>query len=414
MKEELLNHLNDPNHLEKMYRQNKVDFKQTFNSMYPELKGNLLAKCWYERLNYETQQIHRDTSRELWFVLIVSVLAGLLAKLPTFFSLEQEFFYSRNMGFIIFPALSAYFAWQHQLSAGKITAMTGTILISLFYINSLPDLQKSDTTILACIHLVLFLWSVMGFSYISKKPGSQSLRLGFLKYNGDLLVMSTLFLIAGGIMSGITIVLFGLIGWHIEDFYFEHIVIFGLPAVPIMGTYFIQTNPQLVGKISPLIAKLFSPLVLVMLVIYLLAMTYSGQDPYNDREFLLIFNLLLVGVMAIIFFALAESSHSTKTPNQLWILFLLALVTIIVNGIALSAIVFRISEWGITPNRTAVLGANILILLNLILVAIQLIRVLLKKGSLDGVEKVIARYIPLYAIWTAIVTFLFPWLFGFH
>ena len=44
-------------------------------------------------------------------------------------------------------------------------------------------------------------------------------------------------------------------------------------------------------------------LVLVMLVIYLGAMFYSGRDPYQDREFLMVFNALLIGVMAIIFFS---------------------------------------------------------------------------------------------------------------
>ncbi|UJH92133.1 hypothetical protein LZ575_06015 [Antarcticibacterium sp. 1MA-6-2] len=107
------------------------------------------------------------------------------------------------------------------------------------------------------------------------------------------------------IMTGITIGLFSLIGINIEQFYFEYVVVFGLPAIPILGTYLTQTNPHLVGKISPVIARIFSPLVLVMLVIYLVAMLYSGKDPYNDREFLLIFNVLLIGVMAIIFFSVA-------------------------------------------------------------------------------------------------------------
>ncbi len=99
--------------------------------------------------------------------------------------------------------------------------------------------------------------------------------------------MTTLILIAGAILTGVTIGLFSLIGFKIEKFYFDYVVIFGLPAAPILGTYLIETNPQLVGKVSPVIAKIFSPLVLVMLVVYLIAIIYSGKDPYNDREFLL-------------------------------------------------------------------------------------------------------------------------------
>jgi uncharacterized membrane protein YozB (DUF420 family) len=151
-----------------------------------------------------------------------------------------------------------------------------------------------------------------------------------------------------------------------------------------------------------------------MLVIYLVAIVYSGKNPYNDREFLLIFNTLLIGVMAIIFFSIAEAAKTELRKTEIWIITLLAMVTIIVNGIALSAILFRISEWGITPNRAAVLGTNILILINLFLVTKQLFGVLSKKEAIGSVGKVIAFYLPVYVVWTVIVTFLFPLVFGFR
>src|SRR5690606_24629420 len=131
---------------------------------------------------------------------------------------------------------------------------------------------------------------------------------------------------------GVTIGLFSLIGYNIEAFYAEYVVVFGLPAAPILGTYLTQGNPQLVDKVSPVIAKIFSPLVLVMLVIYLVAMVYSGKDPYNDREFLLIFNALLIGVMAIIFFSIAGTTGTRKSKPEILVLILLSVVTILVNG----------------------------------------------------------------------------------
>jgi hypothetical protein len=413
MKDEILNHLNDPRQLEKMYRTNKVTFKREFRTLYPELKGNTIADFWNERLNYESDEINWGTGRELLFVLIASLLAGMIAKLPAFLSISEDFFYPRNIGFIIFPMLSAYFAWKNKLSTGKIAFIVGATLVGLIFINSLPDDQKSDTLILSCLHLLLFLWLILGFAFVGETRNNDEKRLSYLKYNGDLLVITALILIAGAIMTGITIGLFSLIGYNIEEFYIEYIVVFGLPAAPIIGTYLTQTNPQLVGKVSPVIAKIFSPLVLVMLVIYLVAMVYSGKDPYNDREFLLIFNALLIGVMAIIFFSVAETSKATKSRTEIWVLFLLSVVTIIVNGIALSAILFRISEWGITPNRAAVLGGNGLILINLLLVTVQLFSVLSKKANITGVGKAIAYYLPIYFLWTIIVTFLFPFIFGF-
>ncbi len=412
MKDEILTHLNDSMQLEKMYRTNKQLFKREFTTLYPELKGNTLADFWNERLKYESDEINWGTRRELLFVIIASLVAGVIAKLPSFLTISEDFFYPRNIGFIIFPALMAYFAWKNKLSAGKIAFIVSLTLVGLIFINSLPDVKKSDTLILSCIHLLLVLWSVLGFAFVGEKRNNDEKRLSFLKYNGDLVVMTTLILIAGAILSGITIGLFSLIGFNIEKFYFENIVVLGLPATPILGTYLTQTNPQLVGKVSPVIAKIFSPLVLVMLVIYLVAMVYSGKDPYNDREFLLIFNALFIGVMAIIFFSVAETSK-TKSQPEIWVLFLLSAVTIIVNGIALSAILFRISEWGITPNRAAVLGGNGLILINLLLVTAQLLSVLSKKANITSVGKAISYYLPIYFLWAIFVTFIFPFLFGF-
>ena len=128
----------------------------------------------------------------------------------------------------------------------------------------------------------------------------------------------------------------------------------------------------------------------------------------------MIFNALLIGVMAIIFFSIAENSNTEKSKAEIWVLMLLSVVTVIVNSVALSAIVFRIAEWGITPNRFAVLGGNVLILINLLLVTAQLIKVVSKKADINNVGLSIARYLPVYIVWTIVVTFIFPFVFGFR
>ncbi|MEJ7913406.1 MAG: hypothetical protein WKF70_09650 [Chitinophagaceae bacterium] len=413
MEDEIVSNLDNPGQLEKLYRADKPTFKRTFKALYPELKDNALAGFWNERLNFTSEEISWGTGKDLLFIVIASLLAGVIAKLPALLHIDEEFFYPRNVGFIIFPLLTVYFAWKNKLSTSIIAILAGLTLVGLVFINAFPNIEKSDTLILSCIHLILFLWSILGVAFVGEKRNNNEKRLSFLKYNGDLVVITVLILIAGGIMTGMTIGLFSLIGFNINKFYFENIVIFGLPAAPIVGTYLIRTNPQLVGKVSPVIARIFSPLVLIMLVIYLVALVYSGKDPYNDRDFLLIFNALLIGVMAIIFFSVAETTRTTKSQTGIWVLFLLSVVTVIVNGIALSAILFRISEWGITPNRAAVLGGNVFILINLLLVTMQLFKVLSKKANLGKVENAIAFYLPIYFLWTIIVTFLFPFLFGF-
>jgi hypothetical protein len=414
MRDEILNHIDNPKQLEILYRSNKAAFKKQFNILYPELTDNKLAEYWNERLNLESLEISWGSNKELILVIIASLLTGVIAKFPAIFNINPEFFYPRNIGLIIFPILTVYFIWRMNLSLKNIVYPGVAFLIALIFINQLPTDNNSDTLILSCIHLPIFLWAVLGFTYIGEDKKDNHKRLDFLRYNGDLVIMSGLILIAGGMLTGITIGLFSVIGINIEKFYFEYIVIFGLSAVPMLGTYITQTNPQLVNKVSPVIAKIFSPLVLITLVVYLLAILFSGKDPYNDREFLMVFNLLLIGVMAIILFSIASSSQKNENRAGIFILFALSIVTVIVNGIALSAILFRISEWGITPNRIAVLGANILMLTNLLMVTFQLFKTVSKKADISNVENSISIFLPVYMFWTIIVTFFFPLLFGFN
>lgn len=358
-------------------------------------------------------EISWGTSKDLIFIIVVCLIAAGVAKLPAMLSIDEEYYYSRNIGFIVFPALSAYFTWKNKLTIKETLLLIGAIAVAIFFINLFP-VTESDTLVLSCIHLIFFLWSVLGYAFCTQAKDPLAQRLNYLRYNGDLIVMTTLMLIAGGILTGLTIGLFSLIDLNIKEFYFNNVVIVGLAVAPIIGTYLTQTNPQLVSKVSPVIAKIFSPLVLFMLIIYLIAIVYSGKDPYNDREFLLLFNLLLIGVMAIIFFSVAESSQHRRNRFSMWILFLLSVVTVLVNGLALSAILFRISEWGITPNRSAVLGSNLLMLVNLLLIVVQFYKVLFRNAETDAVGKAISAYLPVYAVWTIIVTFVFPLLFGFR
>jgi hypothetical protein len=238
-------------------------------------------------------------------------------------------------------------------------------------------------------------------------------RVGFLRFNGDLVVMGAVMVLSSALFTVITIGLYELIDIDIKDFYVDYVVTWGLPAIPIIATVLVINNPSLVGRVSPIIAKIFTPFIFVSLAIFLGAVISTGKDPYNDREFLVVFNGLLIGVMAIILFSLSEVTKGKNNKIQLLFLVGLSLLTIIDNGIALSAIVFRLAEYGVSPNRMAVLGSNILMLTHLSMIAYQLIKILNKDAELIDVEKTIGKFLPLYAAWTVIVVFLFPVLFGY-
>ncbi|MCM0059919.1 MAG: hypothetical protein NBV57_03585 [Algoriphagus sp.] len=413
MNESILSLLEQPAELEKRYRKNKSSFAKEFKELYPTITGHPLADAWHERLNYESEGVHWGSKSDWQFILIAGVIAGTLAKLPSFFALQEEEFYARNLGFLVFPFLCAYFIRKSKLPLNAFLFPLASLFISVMYINLLPSQTGSDTVILACIHLPLFLWGMLGLVFSGSEPKNLSKRLTYLQYNGETIIVGGILLLAGGLLTGITIGLFSLIGLNIEEIYFQYIAVYGLAAAPLLATLITQSNPELVNKVPPIVAKIFSPLVLIMLTCYLIAIAYAGKDPYSDRDFLLLFNLLLLGVMALIFFSVVESVEEKKVGLMTWVLVSLSLITLLVNGIALSAIAFRISEWGITPNRIAVLGVNLVMLVHLVMVCRQLIQTLRGKSKLEEVGLTLVRYLPIYLLWTAIVTFLFPLLFGF-
>jgi uncharacterized membrane protein len=155
----------------------------------------------------------------------------------------------------------------------------------------------------------------------------------------------------------------------------------------------------------------FSPIVLLTLSIYLVAMIWSAYTLFEDRDALLLFNMVLIAVLALILFSMVEVSQGQSASLQLKILIALSLVTIAINCLALSAIVYRIVEWGFTPNRLAVLGGNVLFLIHLILVAGALIRGLRSKEQNNGIESALVWFLPVYAAWTLVVVVVFPILF---
>src|SRR4051794_5318238 len=106
MKNDILSNIDNPHQLEKLYRENKSGFKQEFTVVYPQLKDSKLADFWNERLNYEGEDLNWGTAKDITFVIVASLLAGLIAKLPVFFNLNEELFYQKNVGFIVFPIIT--------------------------------------------------------------------------------------------------------------------------------------------------------------------------------------------------------------------------------------------------------------------------------------------------------------------
>lgn len=406
MENQIIQHITDPAILEQLYRSNPATFARAFQAVYPQISSELSAQIWQQRLAVSSTSWG---SKGDWTLLaIIAVLVAFLMQLPDLFSISHDLYFPRNMSFIVMPGIGAYFAYKQGLSLRDLARPLFILGASIVYINLLPE--GSTTLLLTCLHIPILLWLVIGYVF----AGSDSdKRMDFLRYHGDLIVMTAVIGLAGGLFTGLTLNLFKLIDIDIEDYYFRYLVLSILPSVPLLATFLVRQNASLVSKISPVIARIFTPIVTITLALFLVAVIFTGKDPYNDREFLLVFNGILIGVMALILFSLGEATKVNASRVHQYFLFALALVAIIDNGIALSAIGYRLVEFGVTPNRLVVLGSNALIMVHLMLATKNLWGFLKGQTTIDEVEKGITSYLPIYAIWAAIVSFLFPLIFQF-
>jgi len=417
MKTTIRENLDQPEQLEKLYRTDRKRFEKAFFAIYPTIESHHTADFWRARLAYDHQgEPNRQFMKsDLLFLLLACLLAGILIKIPQLIGFDPDLtdYYMKNGGIILFLGLSAFaFLTKDKLRPKQLLLSLPVFALSALYINLLPGGEESDSVVLAYIHLPLLMWCLYGLVYVGFDTGKLMKRIDYIRYNGDLAILTAIILIAGGMLTAITIGLFSAIELNIEQFYMENIAIVGVVSAPIVATYIIRTFPAITNKIAPIIASIFSPLVLITLLIYLVSIIVTGKDPYDDREFLLVFNLMLLGVMAIIVFSVTGTSVNKRQRFNEWTLFILSAVTLIVNLIALSAIIYRLGEFGFSPNRVAVIGSNLLIFVHLLLLMIDLYKVIWRGKEIKTVELTIAKYLPIYAAWTIFVVFILPFLFG--
>jgi len=413
----ILENIDNPAELEKLFRADQKQFVVAFDKVFVAHQESAILKVWHERIHYQpTKKEVIDKPTNILLIILLSLFAGTVADLPNLITgIKEDVFYRRNIAFSVLPALAFYFIIKNRLNIRLVFYITLAFLGSFVYMNVLPSFIHSDSVNLSCLHLPFFLWSVVGIAFIGNDFKNQFKRMDYLRYNGELLVYSSIILVCGIILTFLTMGLFGIIGireWEFFEFY-KHIIAYGIAASYIVAIYITEIMGKVSKNIAPIIAKIFSPLVLITLVVYLFAIIILQKDPYKDRDFLTVFNAMLLTVLAITVFVISERGIEISTIPSDYINLALVLVALVINGIALSAIVFRVSSFGITPNRIAVLGSNLLVFVNLISISIIYIRFLLKKSPIVSIEVLIGRYLPLYSVWTIIVVFGFPFIFSF-
>ncbi len=415
MKEKIKKNIDDPEIMEELYQSDKKGFASAFEEIYPDIQEFGLSRFWKIRLDYDKLSFSSKKliMADIMKLIAVCLFTGFLIKIPAIFGVAEEMFYFRNTGIIVFGGLILYVALNRRnFDYKKIAYVVGTVALLTIYVNVLPFVNDSDSINLVYLHLPILMWAVFGLVYIDFDLKNVYRRIDYIRYNGDLAILMAIMVIAGAILSGITVILFETIGLDIEEVYMEYVGLIGAVSIPIVATFITRNYKSLTNKIAPIIANIFSPLVLVAAIVFLGALTTSGKNLFEDRDFLLIFNMMLLGVMAVIVFSVSETFSNPTSKFNAVVLFLLAILTVIIDGIALSAIFYRLGAYGITPNRLAVLGSNVLILGNLIWLIVELFKVNFKKADIRSIEITISKYLPVYLFWIIFVVFGFPFIFG--
>ena len=130
-----------------------------------------------------------------------------------------------------------------------------------------------------------------------------------------------------------------------------------------------------------------------------------------DRDFLISFNVILFVVLAITIYLITERSPKQSAQFMDGINFALIICALIINAIALIAMVFRLTSFGITPNRLASFVINMLIMMHLVRIGIANLSFLQHKSSIERVQKAVTSWLPIYGLWALIVILSFPFIF---
>lgn len=419
MKEKILLSADSPRDIEILYRANPKDFARCFPDAYNEKPDSLILKAWHERLFYDEETKRQSStphcrSFDVWLTILLVLVAGTLTKLPQFFSgLNEEFFYTRNLGAIVAGSLLIYFCIQKSRTKHATITLLASMTATILYLNLLPDKPRSQTIVLSCIHMPFFFWSLVGISFLGNVWRKLSDRMDYIRYNGELLIYTTMVLIGGMVLTGLTFALFSLIKLQIENWYMNYVVVYGAIASPIVATLLVH---RVVGdrfRLAPLLAKVFTPLFLVTVIVYLVAMAIQQRSPFTDREFLIAFNGLLLVVLGLCVFSISE--RGTKSSISIFDLMNMSLVsvTLVIDIVALSAILFRLTSYGFTPNRITVLGANILVFCHLAGILYHYLLFARNRITFSQIEKWIAGYLPVYTTWSLFVAVGLPLILWF-
>ena len=361
-------------------------------------------------------------------VLSLAVAAALAVKAPALFGLrlspDQEVppFYFRNASLFVFPLLAVYFMWKRRWNAVSglwlvLPFAAGAVFANVFpwetvAVDNAP--KGRDTEVLTMLHLPIALWMAVGVAYVRGRWFDDGGRMNFVRFSGELAIYYVLIALGGGVLTLFTMMMFQAIDTNAGWFVGPWLLPCGAAAAIIIGSWLVEAKQSVIENMAPVLTRLFTPLFTLLLLAFLATMAWTGSPINVKREVLIGFDLLLALVVGLVLYA--ASARDPQAPPDFFdgLQLLLVVSALVVDGVALAAIAARISEFGVTPNRVAALGENLILLGNLSWSAWLYACFLRHQGSFAALERWQVAYLPVYSAWAALVVVTFPPLFGYR
>jgi hypothetical protein len=346
----------------------------------------------------------------------LAVAAAMAIKVPALFGIqldEDAGFYARNLSLFVLPLLTGYFVWKRRLATSTLLWLAVAFVAAGVFANVYPFAPGGYTETLTALHLPIALWLVVGIAYVGGRWGQVGGRMDFIRFSGELFIYYVLIALGGAVLTAFMAMIFQAIGIDVEPFFASWLLPCGAVGAMVVASWLVEAKQSVIENMAPVLTRLFSPLFAAVLVVFLGTSLWTGRGVGIERDVLIAFDLLLVVVLGLLLYSV--SARDPRSPPGAFDVVQVVLVVsaLLADAVALWAIAARITEFGFSPNRVAALGENLILLVNLAWSAVLYIRFLRGRGSFTGLERWQTDYLPVYAVWAAIVVIVFPQVFGY-
>jgi hypothetical protein len=346
----------------------------------------------------------------------LAAAAAAAVKVPALFGIDldgDENFYVRNASLFVLPLLAAYFVWKRRPGTVLAAWLAGVFAAAAVFANVYPFDAGGSTEVLTALHLPIALWLVVGVAYAGGRWKQAAGRMDFIRFSGEVLIYFVLIALGGGVLVALMAMMFNAIGVDVESFLGSWLLPCGAAGVVIVASWLVEAKQSVIENMAPVLTRLFTPLFAAVLVMFLGTMLWTGHGVDVERDVLIAFDLLLVIVLGLLLYSI--SARDPLAPAGVFDVLQVVLVVsaLLADAVALWSIAARITEFGFTPNRVAALGENVILLVNLAWSAVLYVCFLRRRGSFTSLERWQTDYVPVYAVWAAIVVIVFPPLFSY-